>query len=76
MKYQIVGYRYPKDRFFDTLKEADAEMQKSGMTFVGRSYVGGFPQYEKNGRVYQIQGLIEKINIVCSFKWSPEDLKE
>lgn len=71
MKYQALKRLKTKSKLIglcDTLLEAHKLIRKDGGEFVEFAYIGGWPVYRNNdtGRVYNIQGLVEDLNIVCS----------
>lgn len=69
MKYQLIKHNKTNSRtigVYDTLKAAKREIMSMHGNLVSNSYVGGFPVFNVNNKVYSIQGLHDQLNIVLS----------
>lgn len=71
MKYQALKQLKTKTKLLklcDSLKEAHEVIKEDGGKFICFSYIGGFPAYrnEVYNRHYNIQGLVEGLNVMCS----------
>ncbi len=69
MKYQVLKRLKTKNKLIklcDSLKEAHEYIINENVPFMELSYIGQFPTYASSvsGKVYQIQGLHDTLNIV------------
>lgn len=75
MRYQLIQHLKTKSKVISIEPNVEATMQKLGELgayFVGHSYIGNFPIFNANTKVYSVQGLADGLDIVCSLK--AEDL--
>ncbi len=69
MKYQLIQHLKTKSKvltMYDTLADCHQFADQEAITFVGLNYIGNFPIFNGNGKVYSIQGYDTNYGIVCS----------
>lgn len=69
MKYQFIQHLKTKSKvlaLYDTLADCKKFISDQQLTFISLNYIGNFPVFNGNNKVYSIQGLVEGLNIVCS----------
>lgn len=76
MKYQLIQHLKTKSKvveMYDSVEECKMFTKQPGVIFVSFNYIGGFPIYNANNKVYSIQGYSTEYGIVCSI---PEEVRK
>lgn len=69
LHYQLVQQLKTKQKVltvYDNVEDCRQFASQEAITYVGQTYIGNFPIFNGNNKVYLIRGLVPELNIICS----------